>query len=396
MGRITKQTTGNHKSFKRIGFIKIGEKTAEGNPKSLDHFIATGPYADQFHGVKGKDCVKFTVVFNSDNDDEVCDHREEAWDATGKLGYAIGKPDGGKRYFVYDKKADQYLETPEDHQKVIEIKPLLKEILTLRFIIPEIRGVFGLWELNTSGEVTSIGKITSSFDEVKALTGGRVAWIPFDLVLSIHKKKTPGSRNKFPILDLVPNVGPEALMRLAEFSGDLKSLTVLNEKKIFELTGGIGSLPAKTEDKGITIDTDTSSNTEKSDVSNVSNVVEEVTTKTETVTPVVETKSTETTQEPTNKGNNEETVAATSGSLFNDPEDEKNNADSELSAIIKQVLEKHKEADKVSVVDFLSESENQSGNQRLKDLDKAGFSKETSNCITEGLLMMYNKKLTKA
>ncbi len=392
MGRITKTTTSNNKSFKRIGFIKIGEKTEEGHPKPLDHFIATGPYADQFHNIKGKTCVKFTVVFNSDNDDDVCDHREEAWDATGKLGYAIGKPDGGKRYFIYDKNADQYLETPEDHEKVKSIIKQFEEILTLRFIIPEIRGVFGLWELNTSAKDTSIGKITSSFDEVKALTGGRVAWIPFDLVLTIHKKKTPGSRNKFPILDLVPNIGSEALARLAEFSGDLKSLnnlTILDEKKIFQLTGGT-AIP-KPQEKGLLIDQETTHNTVEN---HFSSVVEE-TTHTETP-PVVETKAVEIKKdpEPTNKGK-EETVGTSSGVLFTDPEEEKNEADTELSRIIKAVLEKHKEADKVTVVDFLSESQDQSGAQRLKDLDQAKYGKEIRDCITEGLLMMYSKKLTK-
>ena len=69
-----------------IGQVKVGEKTEQGYPRSLDYFKASGRFENAFHKQFGKKPTELTVVFMSDEVDQVCDERYELWKGANGLG----------------------------------------------------------------------------------------------------------------------------------------------------------------------------------------------------------------------------------------------------------------------------------------------------------------------
>jgi hypothetical protein len=76
--------------------------------------------------------------------------------------------------------------------------------LTLRFIVPAIRGVVGVWVLNTKGRASSVKNLRDSFDSVQAMRG-TVTTSVFDLSVHFHKSNKPGQNSRYPVLELVCN-----------------------------------------------------------------------------------------------------------------------------------------------------------------------------------------------
>ena len=76
--------------------------------------------------------------------------------------------------------------------------------LTMRFIIPAIQGVVGVWALTTKGAASSIHNLRDSFDAVQRLRGS-VTTSVFDLSVHFHKSNKPGQSSRYPVLELVCN-----------------------------------------------------------------------------------------------------------------------------------------------------------------------------------------------
>jgi hypothetical protein len=225
-----------------LGKIKCGQKSDKGFPQSLDYFIADGKYKAYFDKAFGSKPKDIEVIFLSDNVEEVCNERLELRQGT-KL-FAWGD---GETFHVWSKEIKDYkIVTVEDHPKVMDMaeqkasvgqkeRATWKTILTLRFLIPRIGGVFGVWQLTTKGENSSIPQIVSVFDKVKSIAG-TVTNIPFDLSVDKVKSQKPDDKNLFPVIRLIPNISQESLgkiMELKEIEAPIRGM--LTDEKIESL-----------------------------------------------------------------------------------------------------------------------------------------------------------------
>jgi hypothetical protein len=230
-----------------IGKIKVGEKReGEKFPRALDYFKASGKYASLFHDEEmyGPKPSVIQVAFISDNIDNVCDERLENRDSKGRL-FARGD---GETFEVWDARDEAYHTfTTDDYPDIIDrvAKTTGKEwytTLTLRFLLPKIRGVIGQWQFSTKGVASSIPAIRSAFDFVQE-TGGTVINVPFDLQVEMVKSQKPGKASTYPVIMLVPNVSTSHLEMLSGFleaGGDLNRRDVrrgglLTEARIEEM-----------------------------------------------------------------------------------------------------------------------------------------------------------------
>lgn len=201
-----------------IGHVKCGkkiEKDGKEYPVSLDHFIATGDYANKFEkAFPGKTDI-IEIVFLDDYEAYSCNQRYEL--RKGKNWYAQGD---GKRFEVYNEKTGNFdiinLDTKEQGEKLMsEIEQRtgesFKAKLTLRFAILKIRDILGVWELNTGGEKTSVNGIVSAYDTVKKNSGGRVKGFTFDLRVKKVVSDKYNTKRSYPIVELIPHASTEHL-----------------------------------------------------------------------------------------------------------------------------------------------------------------------------------------
>lgn len=232
--------------FPLIGRIRCGEKrmNSQGKeyPVSLDHFKATGDYASKFEEAYPGKPDTIQVIFISDDDAQSC---FEQWDGRDPEGRKAGYGDGENWYIFnpgtneYDMTQNQDLVKKVSTERNIKWKP----VLTLNFLIPAIKGIFGVWQFQTSGDKSSVVAITSVYDEIK-LQAGTVVNIPFDLKVKKVKSNKPGSKSVYPVVNLVPNISSKNMEQLRAFMEhgiDIKKIGMLTEEKL-------ASLPAKSND----------------------------------------------------------------------------------------------------------------------------------------------------
>lgn len=227
-----------------VGKIKCGKKalSAKGKeyPQSLDHFIATGKYKDLFDQAFPVPPDKITILFTSDDINFNCNERFELRNSKGDL-FAKGD---GETFHVFDDKEKEYKPfNTSDHPDIMkkcEARTGTKwhRVLTLRFLVPEIKGVFGLWQLETKAQKSSINQLRDTFDYVFE-KAGTVTRVLFDLAVSKHKSQKPDDISSYPVLSLVPNVTDDNLMKLKEFAeaGKLADVRYINDKTIMQLEG---------------------------------------------------------------------------------------------------------------------------------------------------------------
>lgn len=201
-----------------IGKVKVGEKTEKGYPTSLDYFKPTGKYTALFADAFGLKPQTIPVVFISDRVEDVCDERFDLYDAQGRR---FGRGDG-ETFTIYNPKIEEYetysaLDYPDIMERSAKAaQGEWRATLELRFIIPAIRGVIGLWQFTTKGEASSIPSIRDAFDFVHQ-RAGTVVGVPFDLQVEKVNSQKPGSKSRFPVVTLVPNVSEPALDEVAQF-----------------------------------------------------------------------------------------------------------------------------------------------------------------------------------
>ena len=212
-GRIIRPESGSGMlALPEVGRLHIGAKSEKGYPMSLDWFRPTGRYAGLFTKALGEKPQTIQIIFPDDDPAEVCNERYEFRDNTGAL---VAHGDGrlflvwdGKRYQPYS--VEDYPDIREQITRNYPKKPRRDDddgwdiVLTMKFIVPAVRGVVGVWKFSTKGEASSIKNIRDSFDGVQMLRGTVTSTV-FDLSVQFVKSNKPGSNSRYPVVTMVAN-----------------------------------------------------------------------------------------------------------------------------------------------------------------------------------------------
>jgi len=213
-GRIVRPEQGaGILELPEIGRLHIGKKQMGQNgkeyPVSVDYFIPAGKYAGLFTQALGEKPATIQVVFPSDDAAKVCNERYEYRDNSGAL---VARGDGqvfeiwdGKKYSPYS--VDKF---PDIMDQITAKNPTRRGaenwdiVLTMRFVIPAVRGIVGVWQFSTKGKASSIRNIRESFDGVQIMRG-TVTGTVFDLSVQFAKSNKPGQNSRYPVVSLVAN-----------------------------------------------------------------------------------------------------------------------------------------------------------------------------------------------
>lgn len=213
-GRIYRPEQGaSMLELPEIGRLHIGKKQmGQGGreyPVSVDYFIPSGKYAELFTQALGDKPQTITVIFPDDDPGKVCNERYEYRDDKGAL---VARGDGrtfeiwnGKVYAPYS--VEKY---PNLMEQIAAKNPTKRGAdnwdiaLTLRFIVPAVRGVVGVWQFSTKAAASSIKNIRNSFDGVQMMRG-TVCQTAFDLSVQFAKSNKPGVNSRYPVVSLVAN-----------------------------------------------------------------------------------------------------------------------------------------------------------------------------------------------
>lgn len=214
-GRIIRneQRSAETLELPEIGRLHIGKKQVAQNgrefPVSVDYFIPAGKYAGMFTSALGDKPQTIQVIFPDDAPEKVCNERYEYRDDKGAL---VARGDGhtfeiwdGKRYAPYS--VDAY---PDIMAQIERNNPTRRGadnwdiVLTLRFIVPAVRGIVGVWQFSTKGRASSVKNIRESFDGVQRMRG-TVTQTVFDLSVQFAKSNKPGVNSRYPVVSLIAN-----------------------------------------------------------------------------------------------------------------------------------------------------------------------------------------------
>lgn len=213
-GRIYRpEQGGTVLELPEIGRLHIGKKQATQNgkeyPVSVDYFIPSGKYAGMFTNALGDKPQTIQVIFPDDAPEKVCNERYEFRDDKGAL---VARGDGrvfeiwdGKKYAPYS--VDEY---PDIMTQIERNNPTKRGadnwdiVLTLRFIVPAVRGIVGVWQFSTKGKASSIKNIRESFDGVQMMRG-TVTQTVFDLSVQFAKSNKPNTNSRYPVVSLIAN-----------------------------------------------------------------------------------------------------------------------------------------------------------------------------------------------
>lgn len=196
-----------------IGRLHIGKKQMGQNgkeyPVSVDYFIPAGKYAGMFTQALGERPHTIQIIFPDDSPEKVCNERYEYRDNAGAL---VAKGDGrtfeiwvGKKYVPYS--IDAF---PDIMDQIAKNNPTKRGaenwdiVLTLRFIVPAVRGIVGVWQFSTKGKASSVRNIRESFDSVQMMRG-TVTQTVFDLSVQFAKSNKPNTNSRYPVVSLVAN-----------------------------------------------------------------------------------------------------------------------------------------------------------------------------------------------
>lgn len=224
-----------------IGKVKVGERkmSASGKliPTSLDYFVFRGNYEREANYVYGDKPTKLGITFVSDDFSQSCNERFECRDSAGRL---LGESDGHS-IKLWRKSSETYetFSDPEKIQQTLENLGDWKRVLTIRFVLLKLTGVYGVWEFTTKGKESSLPQIRDTFDKVLC-DAGTVRGVPFDLIVEKKKSNKPSEQsNVFPVVQLVPNLSIESVELLRGYVENNVALpAVLSESKIHELERG--------------------------------------------------------------------------------------------------------------------------------------------------------------
>lgn len=201
-----------------IGTISVGEKrkTEAGKeyPVSLDFFRATGRYESYFTEVYGRTPQSIHIIFPGNEVQEYCNCTYTFRDNAGRL---LAEGDG-QSWKVWSRQKSEYVYGSWNYDVIKERFPDARDNIELRlkFLMPRINNIYGLWKFTSRARHSTIPQITGMFDKVLAEVG-YVQNIPFELSVAKVKSNKPDSNNTFPVVQLIPVLSPENIAMLAEF-----------------------------------------------------------------------------------------------------------------------------------------------------------------------------------
>lgn len=241
-GRISKRKNESTASIlPEIGKVKIGMKATNAKgveyPKAIDYFRPTGTFANEFTKLFGENCKKLNIAFISDDINEVCNQRFECWTDGKRWGYG-----DGETFTVFDKSVNgakgAYVENlPPTDARVKALK--WDEMLTLRFVILEMKGIMGYWRFETKAKTVTIPSIIKSFDFVREKAGSIIGF-PFSLIVEKKTGYSPGEPRLYPAVTLVPNFTEDSLTMVREYiemGGNMNRVTtkMIEQEQVLKL-----------------------------------------------------------------------------------------------------------------------------------------------------------------
>jgi hypothetical protein len=227
----------------RLGKIKIGEKDESGTrPTGLDYFRFTSDVPERVARLEAllrrlpgneEKIVWLPVTFWGDDDRQNCFHFLELR----KGSQVVARGDG--RFFERSTAKDGFvLEDSEQHGGAAAYMERLKrlagpkddwrEVLEVQVVIlgfPEI----GVWVLRTAGGKTSIPAISGIYYNVKE-RAGRIAGLPFKLVVSQHKSNRVEAVRQYVVASLILDLSAERVDQVRELGAGLTG--IVTEEKI--------------------------------------------------------------------------------------------------------------------------------------------------------------------
>lgn len=238
-GRIqSRKSESAASTLPEIGKIKIGEKAMSSGgkdyPRSLDYFKPTGNFANEFTMRYGDKPTRLSVCFISDNLNEVCNERYECWVKGKRWGWGDGtiftvwdeSALDGKGAYVYD---------------VAAADPRVKKLkwdvmLTLRFVLLELKGIMGYWRFETKAKATTIPSVVKAFDFVRE-RAGTITGFPFNLIVEKKTGYNPGEAKSYPVVTLVPNFSQDSIDMVSQYleaGGSINKLTtaMISQKQL--------------------------------------------------------------------------------------------------------------------------------------------------------------------
>lgn len=228
-GRIqSRKTESAASTLPEIGKIKIGEKAmSQGGkeyPRSLDYFKPTGNFANEFTNKYGDKPTKLSVCFVSDNLNEVCNERFESWVKGKRWGWG-----DGTAFSVWDETVgDKGSYVHGLHAADPRVKKLKWDVmLTLRFVLLELKGIMGYWRFETKAKETTIPSVVKAFDFVRE-RAGTIVGFPFNLIVERKTGYNPGEAKNYPVVTLVPNFSQDSIDMVSQYleaGGNINKLT---------------------------------------------------------------------------------------------------------------------------------------------------------------------------
>jgi hypothetical protein len=232
-----------------IGTISVGDKrtTAAGKeyPVSLDFFRATGRYASYFTDVYGPTPSSIQIIFPGNEVREYCNCAYTFRDRGGRL---LAEGDG-QSWKVWSRQKGEYVFGPWSYDIIKERFPDATDSIELRlkFLMPRVNNIYGLWKFTSRARHSTIPQITAMFDKVLSEVG-YVQNIPFELSVEKVKSNKPDSNNTFPVVKLIPVLSPENIAMLAEFYEAGQNIRgMITAEKIEQLRYDAPRLPQNSE-----------------------------------------------------------------------------------------------------------------------------------------------------
>lgn len=238
-GRIqSRKTESAASTLPEIGKIKIGEKAMSAGgkeyPKSLDYFRPTGNFANEFTSKYGDKPTRLSVCFISDSISEVCNERYESWVKGKRWGWG-----DGSTFTIWDTAAGEgkgaYVnDVPASDPRVKALKWDI--MLTLRFVLLELKGIMGYWTFQTKAKATTIPSVVKAFDFVRE-RAGTIIGFPFNLIVEKKSGYNPGEAKSYPVVTLVPNFSQDAIEMVSHYleaGGSINKLTtaMISQQKL--------------------------------------------------------------------------------------------------------------------------------------------------------------------
>lgn len=224
-GRIAQRKTEvSASTLPEVGKIKIGIKNEQkGYPMSLDYFRPTGNYANEFNNIYGDKPRKLTVAFISDDLNEVCNERYECWDKGKRWGWG-----DGNTFTVWD--GQKYAENIATGDPLLQGKKW-EIMLTLRFVLLDMKGIMGYWSFSTKAKQTTIPTVVKAFDYVRE-RANTIVGFPFNLIVEKKTGYNPGEARNYPVVSLVPNFSDESIEKVAQYLETGGNVAKLNARMI--------------------------------------------------------------------------------------------------------------------------------------------------------------------